>query len=156
VETDLAAVARRSDEAVQRARAELVNAVREASRQGLSQATIAQLIGRSQPEVSRLLRFHGRGPLARRLRRNAREVRELIAQAGGSNVRVFGSVATGTEGAESDIDLLFDMGTPLGLMELGTLERHLSELLGADVDLIPAASLRPDLRDRVLAEAVLL
>ena len=153
---DIAAVARRSDEAVRDARAELVHAVREASRQGLTQAQIAQLIGRSQPEVSRLLHFHGRGPLAQRLRRHAREVRELIDQAGGSNVRVFGSVATGTEQAGSDIDLLFDMGTPMGLMELGTLERRLSELLGADVDLIPAATLRLDLRDRVLAEAVAL
>ena len=156
VVVDVAAVARRSDEAVRDARAELVHAVREASRQGLTQAQIAQLIGRSQPEVSRLLRFHGRGPLARRLRRHAREVRELIDQAGGSNVRVFGSVATGTEHAGSDIDLLFDMGTPMGLMELGTLERRLSELLGADVDLIPAATLRPDLCDRVLTEAVAL
>ena len=153
---DLAEVARRSDEAVRDARAELVHAVREAARQGLTQAQIATLIGRSQPEVSRLLRFHGRGPLALRLRQHAREVRELIDQAGGSNVRVFGSVATGTEQTRSDIDLLFDMGTPMSLMELGALERRLSELLGAPVDLIPAASLRPDLRDLVLAEAVTL
>lgn len=150
----MAEVARRSDEAVRAARADLVNAVREAARQGLTQAQIAALIGRSQPEVSRLLRFHGRGPLALRLRRHAREVRELIGQAGGSDVRVFGSVATGDEHAGSDIDLLFDMGTPLSLMELGALERRLSELLGAPVDLIPAAVLRPDLRDRVLAQAV--
>lgn len=153
---DLAEVARRSDEAVRDARAELVHAVREAARQGLTQAQIAQLIGRSQPEVSRLLRFHGRGPLALRLRRHAREVRDLIDQAGGSNVRAFGSVATGAEREGSDIDLLFDMGAPMGLMELGTLERRLSELLGAPVDLIPAEALRPDLRDRVLAEAVTL
>ena len=153
---DLAEVARRSDEAVRDARAELVHAVREAARQGLTQAQIAQLIGRSQPEVSRLLRFHGRGPLALRLRRHAREVRDLIDQAGGTNVRVFGSVATGAERAGSDIDLLFDMGTPMGLMELGALEQRLSELLGAPVDLIPSAALRPDLRDRALAEAVTL
>ena len=153
---DLAEVARRSDEAVRDARAELVHAVREAARQGLTQAQIAALIGRSQPEVSRLLRFHGRGPLALRLRRHAREVRELIGHAGGSNVRVFGSVASGAERAGSDIDLLFEMGTPMGLMELGELERRLSEVLGAPVDLIPAASLRPDLRARVLAEAVTL
>ena len=153
---DLAEVARRSDEAVRDARAELVHAVREAARQGLTQAQIATLIGRSQPEVSRLLRFHGRGPLALRLRQHAREVRELIHEAGGNNVRVLGSVATGTEQTGSDIDLLFDMGTPMSLMELGALERRLSQLLGAPVDLIPAAALRPDLRDLVLAEAVTL
>ncbi len=153
---DLAEIARRSDEAVRDARAELVHAVREAARQGLTQTQIATLIGRSQPEVSRLLRFHGRGPLALRLRQHARAVRDLIDEAGGSNVRVFGSVATGTEQAGSDIDLLFDMGTPMSLMELGALERRLAELLGAPVDLIPAATLRPDLRELVLAEAVTL
>jgi hypothetical protein len=152
----LAEIARRSDEAVRDARAELVHAVREAARQGLTQTQIATLIGRSQPEVSRLLRFHGRGPLALRLRQHARAVRDLIDEAGGSNVRVFGSVATGTEQAGSDIDLLFDMGTPMSLMELGALERRLAELLGAPVDLIPAATLRPDLRELVLAEAVTL
>ena len=48
----------------------------------------------------------------------------------------------------------FDMGTPMGLMELGGLERGLSELLTAPVDLIPFAALRPDRREEVLAEAV--
>ena len=153
---DLADVARRSDKAVRDARAELVRAVREAARHGLTQSQIAALIGRSQPEVSRLLRFHGRGPLALRLRRHASEVRDLVERAGGSNVRVFGSVATGAEHAGSDIDLLFDMGTPMGLMELGALERRLSELLDAPVDLTPVTALRPDLRDRVLSEAVTL
>lgn len=154
VVVELAEVARRSDEAVREARAELVRAVREASRQGLTQAQIAGMIGRSQPEVSRLLRFHGRGPLAVKLRRHARDVRRLIGESGGSNVRVFGSVATGTEHEGSDIDLLVDLGTPMGLMEIGALERSLSELLGAPVDLVPSTALRPDLRDRVLAEAV--
>ena len=78
----------------------------------------------------------------------------MIGQAGGGHVRVFGSVATGTEHAGSDIDLLLDMGTPMGLLELGALERRLSELLGSPVDLIPSAALRPDLREGVLAEAV--
>lgn len=78
----------------------------------------------------------------------------MIGQAGGSQVRVFGSVAEGTEHPGSDFDLLFDMGTPMGLMELAALERRLSELLGAPVDLIPSSALRPDLRERVLAAAV--
>jgi hypothetical protein len=115
---------------------------------------IADQIGRSQPEVSRLLRFHGSTPLGRRLRRHAREVRQLVADAGGSRVRVFGSVATGADHEGSDIDLLFDMGTTLSLMELGLLEQRIAEVVGAPVDLVPSGALRPDLRDRVLAEAV--
>lgn len=119
----------------------------------MTQAQIAAEIGRSQPEVSRLLRFHGPGPLARRLRAQRAEVLGLVRSAGGSNVRVFGSVATGQEREDSDIDLVFTMGRQLSLIELGTLEREVAELLGVPVDLVPDDSIRPDLRARVLAEA---
>ncbi|MBI0301471.1 hypothetical protein JBE04_45325, partial [Streptomyces sp. PRKS01-29] len=42
--------------------------MREAAAAGMTQAQIAEQIGRSQPEVSRPLRFHGATSLARRLR----------------------------------------------------------------------------------------
>ncbi len=154
--TDLAEVARRTDEVTIRARAELVRAVRDAAAAGMTQAEIATLIGRSQPEVSRLLRFHGTSPLARKLRTHAAEVRRIVADAGGSRVRVFGSVATGRDHAESDIDLLFSMGRPLGLMELAKLEQRLAEVIGVPVDLIPENAIQPALRQRVLNEAVAL
>ena len=150
----LARVASRTDLAVATARAELVAAVRAAAADGVSQKEIARAIGRSQPEVSRLLRFHGRSPLGMRLRKRAIEVRRLVAEAGGSNVRVFGSVARGSDRQGSDIDLLFSMNHPLSLIELGTLERRIGDLVGADVDLVPEAALRPDLRERALSEAV--
>ncbi len=152
----LAGVARRSDAATSRARSDLVSAVRRAAAEGLTQTQIAQQIGRSQPEVSRLLRFHGTSPLARRLRRNASRVRQIVAEAGGDRVRVFGSVATGDDRPDSDVDLLFTMGEPLSLMDLGRLEQRLEAAIGAQVDLVPDTAIRPDLRDRVLAEAVAL
>ena len=152
----MAEVARRTDEATARARAELVRAVREAAAGGMTQAQIARQVGRSQPEVSRLLRFHGSSALGMRLRRSAGRVRKLVAEAGGSRGRVFGSVATGEDGPDSDVDLLFTMGEPLSLMELGRLEGRLAEVIGVQVDLVPDAALRPDLRERVLAEAVAL
>ena len=150
----LAAVARETDEAVRQARGRLVAAVRKASREGMSQKKIARLIGRSQPEVSRLLRFHGTTPLARRLRASRREVIETVEAAGGSNVRVFGSVATGREHEGSDIDLLFRMDQPLGLMDLAGLEIELGTILHADVDLVPDTNIRPAMRERILSEAV--
>ena len=150
----LAAVARETDEAVRQARGRLVAAVRKASREGLSQKEIARLIGRSQPEVSRLLHFHGTTPLARRLRAARRQVIETVKAAGGSNVRVFGSVATGQEHEGSDIDLLFRMDQPLGLMDLAGLEIELGTILHADVDLVPDTNIRPTMRERILAEAV--
>ena len=153
---DLVEVARRTDEATRHARAELVSAVRRAAAAGMTQRQIGQQIGRSQPEVSRLLRFHGTSPLARRLRGNAGRVRQIVAEAGGGRVRVFGSVATGQDGPDSDVDLLFTMGDPLSLMELGRLEQRLAAAIGIPVDLVPDSAIRPDLRERILAEAVLL
>ena len=151
---NLAAIAQETDKAVRQARERLVTAVRKASRDGMSQKEIARQIGRSQPEVSRLLRFHGTTPLARRLRAARRQVIETVKAAGGSNVRVFGSVATGQEHEGSDIDLLFRMDQPLGLMDLAGLEIELGTILHADVDLVPDTNIRPTMRERILAEAV--
>jgi predicted nucleotidyltransferase len=151
---DLAQVARRSDAAVARARADLVQAVRAAAARGMTQAEIGRKIGRSQPEVSRLLHFHGTSPRAMALRRHRHAVRRLIREAGGRNLRVFGSVATGTDRDGSDIDLLFTMGEPLSLLALGRLESRITDVVGVPVDLVPDSALRPELRDRAIAAAV--
>lgn len=150
----LAQVARESDAAVRTAREALVRAVRAAAADGMTQSQIAEQIGRSQPEVSRLLRFHGTTPLARRLRSARSEVLRLVGDAGGERVRVFGSVARGDDDERSDVDLLFVMRQPLSLMELGRLEDEVSAAVCAPVDLIPETSLRPAFRDRALEEAV--
>lgn len=150
----LAEVAREADRAVVDARARLARAVREASAAGMTQQQIAREIGRSQPEVSRLLRFHGTSPLGRTLRAHRSDVLRIIEASGGRNVRVFGSVAEGEDGAESDVDLLFTKGDQLGLMELSRMELQLRDLLGVEVDLVPESSIRPGLRDQVLARAV--
>ncbi len=152
----LAEVARQSDAAARRAREALVLAVRQAAAEGMTQAQIAAEIGRSQPEVSRLLHFHGTTPLARRQRASRTQIVRLIAGAGGTDVRVFGSVARGDDSEVSDVDLLFAMRRPLSLIELGHLEGQITELVQVSVDLVPESSLRPDARDRVLAEAVAL
>jgi predicted nucleotidyltransferase len=76
----------------------------------------------------------------------------LIAAAeshGASNLRVFGSVARGEDGPDSDVDLLVDFAPGTGLFGLATLERELEEILHVDVDLAPADSLKP----RVPADA---
>jgi len=150
----LAEIARRCDEAVENARAELVRAVRAAAASGLTQSQIAAQIGRSQPEVSRLLHFHGNSPRALSLRRHRAEVVRLVGEAGGSNVRVFGSVATGDDHENSDIDLLIDLPATTGLLKLAKLERMIAAVVGTSVDVVAMDDLRPDFQERVLAEAV--
>lgn len=135
-------------------RALLVNAVRTGAAAGLSQREIAAAIGRSQPEVSRLLRFHSTSDLGRRLVQNRKNILALAAAKKVRNIRVFGSVAKGTDRPESDIDLLVDLPDGMGLFELARLETKLAELLGAKVDLVPAGSLRGHLVEQVTSEAV--
>lgn len=153
---DLERVARQTDDVVRATRARLVGAVRAAHNSGMTQTEIARRMGRSQPEISRLLRFRGTTPLARRLRNHRDEVIAQVAAAGGSRVRVFGSVSTGGEHEGSDIDLLIRAAPGTGLLEISRLELRLSELLGTGVDVVPDDSIRPSMRRRVLSEAALL
>lgn len=95
-------------------------------------------------------------PLGRRLRRHRRAVLETAARRGAHNVRVFGSAARGDDSATSDIDLLVDLDDGVGLVGLGGLNRELAKLLRVDVDVVPADSLKPTIRDHVLAEAIAL
>jgi predicted nucleotidyltransferase/DNA-binding XRE family transcriptional regulator len=94
--------------------------------------------------------------LGRRLRRHRRAVTEIAARRGAHNVRVFGSVARGEDTDNSDIDLLVDLDIGVGLVSLAGLHRELADLLHVDVDVVPAATLKPAVRDEVLSEAIAL
>lgn len=96
------------------------------------------------------------GPLGKRLRRHRREVTALAAAHGVRRVRVFGSTARGTEGPDSDVDLLVDVPPGTGLFALGRLRRDLEDLLGAPVDLVPEEGLKSELRTIVEADVVAL
>jgi hypothetical protein len=93
-------------------------------------------------------------PMGRRLRRNRRKIIDAATRAGASHVRVFGSVARGDDSPDSDVDLLIDLEPGVGLFGLGRLEGQLTQILRRPVDLIPADSLKPGVRDAVLADVV--
>jgi predicted nucleotidyltransferase len=69
------------------------------------------------------------------------------------NVRVFGSVLSGTDTDGSDLDLLVDTLPGATLFELGGLQVDLEELLGVPVDLLTPGDLPAKFRDRILDEA---
>lgn len=88
------------------------------------------------------------------LKERREEVLRIAAKHGARNVRVFGSVARGEAGPESDVDLLVDVGPnhsswfPAGLM------LELEELLGHKVEVITEASVYPPLKQHILEEAM--
>ena len=83
-------------------------------------------------------------------------MRRIAAAHGAVNVRVFGSVGRGEQGASSDLDLLVDMAEGRNLFDLIALSNDLEESLGVVVDVVTEASLSPYIRDRVLDEAITL
>lgn len=78
------------------------------------------------------------------------------AALGVARVRVFGSVARGEAGAESDIDVLVDFvpGAPRGLLDLMRVREVFEDLLARRVDVVTEAALTPPLRAEILADAV--
>ena len=90
------------------------------------------------------------------VRRHRSAVRSVAARHGAVNVRLFGSVARGEEGPDSDIDLVVDLPETISLLELIALRRELAELLDIPVDVVPARSLRPDVTAATEREAILL
>jgi uncharacterized protein len=82
------------------------------------------------------------------------EILRVAASHGGTNVRVFGSLARREATEESDLDLLIDLEPGRSLLDLIAIEQDLEDLLGRPVDVVTQGGLSPYLRDRVLAEAV--
>jgi len=77
-----------------------------------------------------------------------------VARAHGArNIRVFGSVARGTESIASNIDLLVEMEAERGLLERVALKQDLEDLLGRSIDLVTDRTLSRYLRETILAEA---
>ncbi len=97
-----------------------------------------------------------RGPVGARVWKCRGQVREVAAHHGLSNPRVFGSVARGEESEGSDMDLLVDVATNIGLIGLARAQCELERLLGVHVDLVPARDLKPGVAESVLSEAVAL
>ncbi|GAA2725817.1 helix-turn-helix domain-containing protein [Cellulomonas aerilata] len=164
--------------------AELLRSVREAAglsqgalaaRAGTSQPAVSRYeSGASSPSVEtldRLLAVMGerlelstvtaqrrldvRTPRMAKLRAHRDRIRRTAQRHGASNVRVFGSVARGEDGPDSDIDLLVDLDVrTAGLLPLGAIADELSALLGERVDVAPTGALAPEVAESALAEAV--
>jgi uncharacterized protein len=92
------------------------------------------------------------------LREHRSTILALLAERGARDVRVFGSLARGDDDVHSDIDLLVELpdagsaGAEL-LTALGLAE-ELSQLVRARVDVATPRTLRDEVRDAALAEAV--
>ena len=85
-----------------------------------------------------------------------RNDREVLRACGVKSLSVFGSLVHGDMREGSDVDILveFESSARIGLFEFVRLQRHLTEILGAPVDLVTPTALRGELREAILREAV--
>lgn len=89
-----------------------------------------------------------------RLTAKREAILEVAARYGASNVRVFGSVVRGGDGADSDIDLLIALERGRTLLDLVALEDELTALIGRKVDVVVEGGLSPHIGPHILHEAV--
>ncbi len=73
---------------------------------------------------------------------------------GVTSIRVFGSVARGEAGPESDVDFLIEAGMNVPPWFPGGLIADLEGLLSRHVDVVEPIALNPYMKDSVLSEAV--
>jgi uncharacterized protein len=81
------------------------------------------------------------------------ELRQLVSRYGLSHPRVFGSVLTGNDDEESDLDLLVDPSERTTLFTLAGLEQDAQQLLGIQVSVLTPKDLPAKFRDQVLQTA---
>lgn len=84
----------------------------------------------------------------------AAAVRALGERCGVRNIRVFGSFARGEARPDSDLDLLVEYVPGHGGFAFIEFCQEVEALLNRKVDVVTEKSLKPALRDRILAEAL--
>ncbi|MBT2502592.1 XRE family transcriptional regulator [Curtobacterium sp. ISL-83] len=148
-----------------RVRAELTQ-VQLADRAGVTQSVISTYEnGRREPSLAALQRLllaagfttvvdlqpvEDPPPLRDRVDAVRSELRAIVARFGGRNPRLFGSVARGEDGPDSDVDLMVDLAPGLGIFALMRIQDEAEQLLRVRVDVVDAAGMGADaLRDAV-------
>lgn len=79
-----------------------------------------------------------------------------LRRLGVSHAAVFGSVARGEAGGESDIDVLVELedARPMGIFEYARLKLYINELLDGGADVVNLRTIKPLLRNGILNDAV--
>ena len=86
---------------------------------------------------------------------SAEELKAIAAAHGAGRLAVFGSVARGEDGPESDIDLLYEYTAPRSLIETVRMQADFERLLEVPVDVV-AWSCAKDREGHITAEAIYL
>jgi uncharacterized protein len=126
---------------------------------GMSQREVGEAVGISQSAVSQQLRH---APdldsvgVQELLQLAAPVLKALAEDHGYRRLAVFGSVARGEAGPESDIDLLVDAPPDTSSFGFVKFQQLLERVLGREVDLVSYGGLKIELDQDIRRDAVLL
>ena len=96
-----------------------------------------ELRSKSLPEIKAILSSHKH---------------ELRKEFGVKSIGVFGSYVRKKNRKEGDIDIHVELEISMGFFKFLRLEKHLSQLLGVQVDLVTKNALKPFIGKHILAE----
>ena len=82
--------------------------------------------------------------------------RKIEQKYGVKEIGIFGSYARGDTTETSDVDILVEFRKPVGLLKIMNLQNYLSDILGIKVDIVVKESIREELKDNILKEAIYL
>ncbi len=93
-------------------------------------------------------------PLSTLITNNREAIKEIARRYNASNIRVFGSMARGDAGPDSDVDILADLDANTSLLDRIALTQEIEDLLGRKIDLVTPDKLHRVIKDKIIKEAV--
>lgn len=90
------------------------------------------------------------------LKEHRKKVLDILDASCALNPRIFGSVAKGEDGENSDLDLLIDVKPKTTLFDLIGLQQELERELNIKVDIVTESGLPRRIKQRVIDESVAL
>ena len=145
----------RHDEAIARLRR--LMSVRAMVAIGMSQRAIALDLGVSQPAVSQLLRSSecvAEVSPGDALEAAVPVLKDVASHRGFSDLAVFGSIARGEAGPDSDIDLIVRPPKGTQVSDLVALADAFSSIVGHHVDVMTYGGLKPGIDDDIRRDMV--
>ncbi|NIP33290.1 MAG: nucleotidyltransferase family protein [Thermoplasmata archaeon] len=83
-------------------------------------------------------------------------VNPILKEHGVKRAGLFGSFVRDEAGEGSDVDLLVELDDDVSLLDIAHIKGELEEALGLKVDLVEYSAIDPRLRERILAEEVVI
>lgn len=74
---------------------------------------------------------------------------ELCRQNHVTRISLFGSVVSGEDSEQSDVDMVVEFSQRISLLRFTALERQFSEAIGKKVDLLTEQAISPYLREKI-------